>query len=92
MKFIAHRGYSKKYHENTLDAFDAVCSHSQNGNSLIGIETDIQLTIDNRIPILHDTVINDSKGLSFSVPQITYSQLQSLFTEKFKGLSTAPHK
>ena len=35
MKFIAHRGYSACYPENSLPAFEAVVNHAQNGHSLL---------------------------------------------------------
>ena len=51
---IAHRGYSDKYKDNTLEAFQAsIDSHFDM------IEFDIQMTNDNIIIIHHDIIIDD---------------------------------
>lgn len=78
MKFVAHRGYSKRYLENTLPAFEAVLSHPQHGKNLVGIETDIHFTADNRILVLHDTVVvhGDTK---IPVCQQTFAEVQRWF-------------
>jgi glycerophosphoryl diester phosphodiesterase len=75
MKFIAHRGYSKRFPENSLQAFTAVLQHPRNGRSLIGIELDIHLTSDNRIPVMHETAVGID-GRSVPVSAMTFAQLQ----------------
>ena len=59
-KNFAHRGFSGKYPENTLLAFEkAVEAGAQ------GIELDVQLTKDGEIVIIHDETIDcttDGKG------------------------------
>lgn len=79
MKFIAHRGYSRRFPENSIQAFQAVIDHPQNGRSLIGIELDIHLTADGRIPVMHDVEVKDEGGVSVPVSSISFSSLQNLF-------------
>jgi glycerophosphoryl diester phosphodiesterase len=76
MKFIAHRGFSLRFAENSLPAFQAVIEHPCNGRSLTGIELDIHLTGDGRIPVMHDTVIRDENGKIFTVARCTFEELQ----------------
>ena len=49
MKIIAHRGFSQKYPENTLLAFEKAIEAGADG-----IETDLRLTLDNQIILFHD--------------------------------------
>ncbi|MDD5675523.1 MAG: glycerophosphodiester phosphodiesterase family protein [Chitinivibrionales bacterium] len=79
MNFIAHRGYSKQYPENSLAAFEAVINHPLNGRNLIGIELDIHLTSDGVIPVMHGTTIADGNGQTVNVAGITFAQLQRFF-------------
>jgi glycerophosphoryl diester phosphodiesterase len=78
MKFIAHRGYSKAFPENSLDAFDAVVRHPRCGLNLIGIELDIHLTADGKIAVLHDIEVDDERGESVWVCDISLSRLRQL--------------
>lgn len=50
VKFIAHRGYSNKYFQNTLQAFDAAADEI----FFQGIETDIRRTADGVFVCSHD--------------------------------------
>ena len=84
MKFIAHRGYSSAYPENSLPAFEAVVNHPQNGRSLAGIELDIHLTADGRIPVMHETTLPDENGRSVPVASHTFIGLQRNF-KRFHG-------
>jgi glycerophosphoryl diester phosphodiesterase len=70
---IAHRGFSGKYPENTMLAFqkalEAKCD---------GIETDVQLTKDNVPVLIHDETLNrTSNGLGF-IKDYNYSELIKL--------------
>ena len=61
MKRLAHRGYSDLFPENTMSAFGKA-AHS----SFEGIETDVQMTKDGVLVLLHDDKINrtsDGKGV-----------------------------
>lgn len=78
MKFVAHRGYSRQFPENTLPAFQAVIDHRLNGSAVIGIELDIHLTGDGHIPVMHETSIADDRGTPHPVAQLSFSELQRL--------------
>jgi glycerophosphoryl diester phosphodiesterase len=78
MNFVAHRGYSQRYPENSLPAFEAVLNHPSSATNLIGIELDIQLTADNQIIILHDTSLTNHQGASVAVGPLTLQQAQEL--------------
>lgn len=71
MKVIAHRGFSGKYPENTMLAFqkaeEAGCDE---------IELDVQLTKDNVLVIIHDEAIDRvSNGKGF-IRDFTFEELQ----------------
>ncbi len=89
MKFIAHRGFSRQFAENSLPAFQAVIDHPCNGRSLIGIELDIHLSKDGRIPVMHETTVPGYKGTKVPVAQCTFEELQRLFKRKH-GRSAPP--
>ncbi len=82
MKFIAHRGFSRRFAENSLPAFQAVIDHPCNGRSLIGIELDIHLTSDERIPVMHETTVTGHNGETVPVAHCTFDELQRLFQKK----------
>jgi glycerophosphoryl diester phosphodiesterase len=49
---IAHRGFTKQFPDNTLEAFEAAI-----GIPVDGIECDVHETADNRFIIFHDREI-----------------------------------
>lgn len=64
VKNFAHRGYSGKYPENTMIAFEKAIEAGADG-----IELDVQLTKDGEVVIIHDESIDrttDGKGLVVS--------------------------
>lgn len=79
MKFLAHRGFSRRFAENSLPAFQAVVEHPCNGRSLIGIELDIHLTSDDRIPVMHETSVRNDRGKKVPVASCTFDELQRFF-------------
>ena len=85
MKFIAHRGYSGRYPENSLAAFQAVLDHPCNGRSLIGIELDIHLTADGRIPVLHETTVGGRLGGQVPIARCTFHRMQRLYKKQYDG-------
>ncbi|MBK1810103.1 glycerophosphodiester phosphodiesterase [Clostridium sp. YIM B02505] len=70
---IAHRGFSGKYPENTMLAFEkaseAHCS---------GIETDIQLSKDGVPVLIHDETLDRTSNGTGLVKDYTYSELLKL--------------
>jgi glycerophosphoryl diester phosphodiesterase len=85
MKFIAHRGYSKLFPENTLEAFKASLEHPESKNLIIGIELDIQMTKDGRIAVFHDTQVKNPEGEDVNVCDISFDELKEFSKEKLKG-------
>ena len=70
IKNFAHRGFSGKYPENTMLAFEKAIEVGADG-----IELDVQLTKDGEIVIIHDETIDrttDGKGY---VIDYTYEEL-----------------
>ena len=84
MNIVAHRGYSGKYPENTLVAFDAALRHPECGKKITGIELDIQLSADNKILVFHDNEI-EVAGQKRSVSSLTYNELVEIEKPKLKG-------
>ena len=71
VKNFAHRGFSGKYPENTMLAFEKAVEAGAEG-----IELDVQLTKDGEIVIIHDETIDrttDGKGF---VADYTYEELK----------------
>lgn len=86
MNIVAHRGYSGKYPENTLVAFDAALRHMECGKRITGIELDIQLSADKRIVVFHDTGI-ELEGKRRPVSSLTYGEIVELAKPRLKGES-----
>jgi glycerophosphoryl diester phosphodiesterase len=84
MNIVAHRGYSGKYPENTLSAFEAALRHPECGKKITGIELDIQLSADNKIVVFHDTGI-ESEGQRRPVSSFTHEEIVELAETKLKG-------
>lgn len=67
---LAHRGYSDKYPENTMLAFRKAIE----GN-FDGIETDVHLTKDNYLVLIHDEKINRTSNGKGYIKDLTYQEL-----------------
>lgn len=71
MKVVAHRGYSGRYPENTMLAFqkavEAGCDE---------IELDVQLTKDDVVVVLHDERIDRTTDGAGYVRDYTYEELK----------------
>lgn len=83
--FIAHRGYSSRFPENTLAAFrGAVDAGAQM------IELDVTLSKDRHLIVIHDTTVDRTTDGSGTVGTLTLAQLARLdagswFDPRFKG-------
>lgn len=64
VKFIAHRGYSTKYPENTTLAFEKAGEEA----GVWGIETDVDNTSDNKLVIMHDNTLARTTNISADDP------------------------
>lgn len=85
MKIFAHRGYSGKYPENTMAAFQAAAKLP-----IFGVELDVHLTKDNQIVVIHVETINRTSNGSGFVKDLTLEELRrydfgSWFGEEFSG-------
>jgi len=89
LKFIAHRGYSRRYAENSLPAFQAVIDHPSNGRSIIGIELDVHPTSDEKVVVMHETVLPLDNGATVPVAKLTFDELQQRFAS-LHGAGTPP--
>lgn len=88
-KNFAHRGFSGKYPENTLLAFQKAIEVQADG-----IELDVQLTKDGEIVIIHDESIDRTTNGKGLVVDYTYDQLKEfdasyIYTGKF-GFNKIP--
>lgn len=84
IKNFAHRGFSGKYPENTMLAFEKAIEIGADG-----IELDLQLTKDGEIVIIHDETVNRTTGKEGYVRDYTYEELSKLdasyiFTGKYE--------
>ncbi len=72
-KFYAHRGlFHCGIEENSLPAFRAA---ALNG---IGVELDVQYTLDGKIVVFHDDSLKRMCGVDKKICELTYKELQSL--------------
>ena len=74
MKYIAHRGYSSKATENTIEA--AILAGKS--KYFYGIEYDIHLTKDNKFIVHHDFTTERLSELNLTIKESTYSELSKV--------------
>ncbi|MFA5513351.1 MAG: glycerophosphodiester phosphodiesterase family protein [Sphaerochaetaceae bacterium] len=82
---LAHRGYSTKACENTMEAFD-LCVE----NSIDAIEFDVHLSKDNQLVIIHDHNLLRLTGLDAQVEDLTYEELSKLQVKTKFGKGNIP--
>ncbi len=70
---IAHRGYSSRFPENTLEAFDEALK-----NGADGFECDLRMTSDGQIVVFHDDHLKRLCGIKGSIETSLWKDLQSL--------------
>jgi len=74
MKMIAHRGHhNERIPENTMQAFSKALELGADG-----IETDLRLSLDEKIILFHDAKIEDKKGKKRAVEALTYRELKEI--------------
>ncbi|BBO70134.1 glycerophosphodiester phosphodiesterase [Desulfosarcina alkanivorans] len=71
--FIAHRGYSSRYPENTLAAFNAAIDAGARM-----IELDVNLSRDRQMVVIHDETVDRTTSGTGRVAEHTLSQLSRL--------------
>lgn len=79
-KFIAHRGLSGFYTENSAAAFKAAA-----GRNYFGIETDVRLTADGEFVTLHDGTTRRVGDRNLTVSDSTLEQLSKVRLEPVSG-------
>ncbi len=80
MNIFAHRGYSGKYPENTMLAFEqAVESKAQ------GIELDVHFSKDGKLVIIHDELLKRTTGEEGSAEDYTLDELVRINAGKVFG-------
>ena len=85
MKVLAHRGYSAKYPENTMIAFQEAAKMD-----IWGVEFDVHLTKDNQLVVIHDESIDRTSTGKGYVKDMTLEELRafdygSWFAPEFAG-------
>lgn len=73
MKIIAHRGFSKKYPENTLLAYEKAIEVGVDG-----IDVDLRLSRDEKIIAFHDSNLKRITGIDKAPETLDLSELQAL--------------
>jgi glycerophosphoryl diester phosphodiesterase len=76
----AHRGFSGKYPENTLPAFEAAI---QLGVDII--EFDVRETVDGKLVIMHDPSVDRTTDGSGDVNKLTFDELRMLNASYWQG-------
>ena len=74
---LSHRGNSKKFIENSFEAFNSVI---QMGYKYI--ETDLRMTLDREVIAFHDPDLKRLFNLDLKVKDLTFNEIANLFTEK----------
>ena len=80
---LSHRGNSKKFIENSFEAFNSVI---QMGYKYI--ETDLRMTLDNEVIAFHDPDLKRLFNLDLQVKDLTFNEINNLFKEKNSSLLT----
>ena len=74
---LSHRGDSKNYIENSLEAFEAVVKMG-----FTHIETDLRMTLDHEIIAFHDENLKRLFNLDLKVEDLRFEEIDYLFKEK----------
>ena len=92
-KLEAHRGISNRYPENTVLSFKKAAAVKH----YAGIETDVQMTSDGVLVLMHDDTLDRTTDATGSVSDYTWEQLQKVnidggngWNEKFAGKCKIP--
>ena len=74
---LSHRGDSKNYIENSLEAFEAVVNMG-----FTHIETDLRMTLDHEVIAFHDENLKRLFNLDLKVEDLRFKEIDYLFKEK----------
>ncbi len=84
MKVYAHRGYSGRYPENTMLAFQKAAE-----TGCDGMELDVQLPKDGTVVVIHDEAVDRTTDGTGLVKDYTFEELRKLDAGTIKGADTA---
>ncbi len=70
---LGHRGYTAKFHENTLESFKKAFEFNADG-----IETDIRMTKDDIPVLIHDDSILRISGKDMKIKDLTFEELKNI--------------
>ena len=82
IKMIAHRGVSGLERENTCPAFVAA-----GVKSYYGIETDVHITKDGKVIVIHDDDLKRIAGLDMVVEESTFDELRAVRLKDTDGVT-----
>ena len=83
--YIAHRGVTQKYPENTLEALKEIINIDLHNNYKLGIEFDIMITKDFKLICHHDNDTLRITGKKYNIIDTNYNILKNLkIRNKFK--------
>ena len=85
--FVAHRGVSELYPENSIPAFEETSKYDK----CVGIETDVMLTADNKWVCMHDETVDRTTDGSGSVKSLTLEQIRELKIDIGNNISMYPN-
>ena len=74
---LSHRGNSKKFIENSFEAFNSVVSMGYKY-----IETDLRMTLDGEVIAFHDSDLKRLFNLDLEVRDLTYDEISKLFKDQ----------
>lgn len=83
VKIHAHRGGAKEYEENTLEAFKETYKRG-----IRGYKTDIRLTKDGHLVLLHDGSLLHMTGIDRPIEELTLKELGKIKTKKGNPIPT----
>jgi glycerophosphoryl diester phosphodiesterase len=83
----AHRGWSAKYPENTMEAFRAAAEAGVDQ-----IETDIRITKDGELVLMHDHTVDRTTNGTGLVREKTLAEIRALDAGSWKGAEFAGYK
>jgi glycerophosphoryl diester phosphodiesterase len=87
MRVAAHRGFSEKYPENTMEAFRAAVDAGADE-----IETDVRVSADGELVLMHDETVDRTTDGTGKVCEMTLSELKKLDAGVKKGAEFAGTK
>ena len=84
MRVAAHRGFSEKYPENTMEAFRAAIELGVDE-----IETDVRVSADGELVLIHDNDVSRTTDGAGKVSEMTLAELKKLDAGVKKGAEFA---